>query len=100
MAVAKAVAFFARMDAFVRWQGGGCVNNGGCDVLVLAAFTSRQWMAHREREGGGGERSNEAVAMFLRGRWAADDTTKGGGGTERVARGMLEADNSMGEGGG
>jgi hypothetical protein len=25
-AVANAVAFFAMMDAFVRWQGGCCVN--------------------------------------------------------------------------
>jgi len=42
--MANAVAFFAKMDAFVRWQGGGCDNNGGGDILALAACKSRQWM--------------------------------------------------------
>ncbi len=31
------LAFFARMGAFVCWQGGGYGNNGGGNVLVLAA---------------------------------------------------------------
>ena len=44
-AVANAVAFFAMMDAFVRWQGGCFVNNGGGDVLVLTTCKSRQWTA-------------------------------------------------------
>ncbi len=37
MAVANAVAFFARMGAFIHWQGEGCGNNGGGDILNLAA---------------------------------------------------------------
>ena len=27
--------FLARMDTIVCWQGGGCGNNGGSNVLVL-----------------------------------------------------------------
>ncbi len=37
MAMANNVAFFLRMDTFVCWQRGRCGNNGGGDVLVLAA---------------------------------------------------------------
>jgi len=45
---------FAIMDAFVRWRGGFCVDNGGGNVLALTACKSRQWTARREWEGGGG----------------------------------------------
>jgi len=65
-AVANAVAFFAVMDAFIRWRVGCCVDNGGSNVLALTACKSRQWMARREREGGGGGRSDEAVASGRR----------------------------------
>ena len=68
-----------------------CVENGGSNVLALAACKSRQWTARREREGGGGGRSDEAVAMLPRGGRAADDTTRGvgGGGTRRAGGGRL-----------
>ena len=35
-AVANAVAFFAMMDAFIRWRGGYCFDNGGGDVFFFA----------------------------------------------------------------
>ena len=35
--MANAVAFFARMNAFVHWQGGGCGDNDGSNVLKLVA---------------------------------------------------------------
>jgi hypothetical protein len=90
---------FAMMDAFVCWQGGCCVDNGGGNVLTLTACKSRQWMAQREWETGGGGRSDEAVAMLPHGGGAADDMTRGGGGAERAVRGMLEADDSTRGGG-
>ena len=36
-AMANAVAVFARMDAFVRWRVGGSGDNGGGNVIALAA---------------------------------------------------------------
>jgi hypothetical protein len=39
-AMANAVAFFTRMSAFICWQGGGCGNNGGVDVLAPAAASA------------------------------------------------------------
>jgi len=96
--VANAVVFFARMDTFVRWRGGGCGKNGGSDILALAACKSRQWTARREREGGGGGCSDEALAMLPRGGRAADDTTRGVG-AEGAAQGELEADDSTIRGG-
>jgi hypothetical protein len=87
--VANAVAFFARKDTFVRWRGGGCGDNGGGDVLALAACKSRQWTVWREREGGGGGCSNEVVAMLPRGGRAVDKTMRGVG-AEGAARGELE----------
>ena len=97
-AVANAVAFFAMMDAFVRWRGGCCVDNGGSDVLTLTACKSRQWTARREREGGGGGRSDEAVVMLPRGGQATDDTTRegggGGSGTRRAGDLLRPADSN------
>ena len=55
-------------------------------------------MERREREGGGGGRSNEAVAMLPRGGRATDDTTRGVE-AEGAARGELEADDSTRVGG-
>ena len=89
--MANAVAFFARMDAFIHWRGGGCGNNGGGNVLALAACKSWQWTARREREEGGGGCSDEAVAMLPRGGRAADNTMRGVG-AEGAARGELKAD--------
>jgi len=96
--MANAVAFFARMDTFVRWRGGGCGDNGGGDVLVLAACKSRQWTAQREQDWRGGGCSAEAVAILPRGGQAADNTTRGVA-VEGAARGELEADDSTREGG-
>ena len=70
----------------------------GCPGEAIQGHKSRQWTARRERERGGGERSNEAVAMLPRGGWVADDKTRGGG-AEGVAQGELEADDwTRGEG--
>ena len=91
--MANAVAFFARMDAFVRWRGGSCGKNGGGDILALAGCKSRQWTAWREREGGGGGCSNEALAMLPCGGRTADNTTRGVG-AEGAAQGKQEADDS------
>ena len=63
----------------------------GCPGEAIQGHKSRQWTARRERERGGGERSDEAVAMLPRGGWVADGKTRGGG-AEGVARGELEAD--------
>ena len=78
--MANAVAFFARMDAFVCWQGGGCGDNGGGDVLALAACKSPQWTVWREPEGGGGGCSDEAVAMLPRDGRVADKMMRAVGG--------------------
>ncbi len=40
MAMANAMAFFVRMGTFAHWQGGGCDDNGGGNVLELAAVRS------------------------------------------------------------
>ncbi len=82
--MANAAAFFAMMDAFVRWQGGCCVNNDGGNVLALTAYKSRQWTARREWEGGGGGHIDEAVAMLPCSGRVAGDTKRGGVGAERV----------------
>ena len=97
--MANAVAFFARMDAFVCWQGGGCGDNGGGDVLALAACESRQWTVRKERKGGGGGCSNEAVAMLPCGGRAADKMMRGVE-AEGAAQGKLEVDDSTRGGGG
>ena len=36
-----AAAFFARMDIVMRWRGGGCGNDGGGNVMALAATRAR-----------------------------------------------------------
>jgi hypothetical protein len=44
------LAFFARMGAFVCWQGGGCGNSGGGNVLTLAAARAGTgWLEERGR---------------------------------------------------
>jgi len=85
-------------DAIVHWRGGGCGDNGGGDVLALAACKNRQWTVRREREGGGGGCSDEAVAMLPRGGRAADKTMRGVG-AEGAVQGELEADDSTRGGG-
>ncbi len=48
----NALAFFARMGAFVHWQGGDCGNNGGSNVLALVvARVGSLWL----KESGQGE---------------------------------------------
>jgi len=97
-AVANAVAFFVRMDVFVCWRGGGCGDNGGGDVLVLAACKSWQWTVWREQEGGGGGCSDEAVAMLPRGGRAVDKTMRGMGGEGAVQGELEEEDLTRGQG--
>ncbi len=50
-----AVVFFARMEVVMRWQGGGCVDegndNGGGDVVKLAV--TRAGFGRRDENGRG-----------------------------------------------
>ncbi len=45
------LAFFTMIGALVHWQGGGCGNNGGGNVLVLAA--AREGSGQLEERGRG-----------------------------------------------
>jgi hypothetical protein len=61
--------FFARMDVVVRWQGGGCGDNGsdndGIDVILLAATAGvgRLDESGQGGRGGRGDKSNINVVL-------------------------------------
>jgi hypothetical protein len=46
-----AVAFFTRMDVVVRWQRGGCGDNGSGNVLVLAVRRAGVGQRNESRRG-------------------------------------------------
>ncbi len=61
MAVENIVAFFARMGAFIHWQGGDCGNNGGSNVLTLAV--ARVGSGRFKESGWGEEEKEDAGTM-------------------------------------
>jgi hypothetical protein len=71
-AVEIILAFFARMGAFVCWQGIDCGNNGSSDVLMLAA--ARVGSGQFEESGWGEEEEEDAgtrqwQCLRVAGRW-------------------------------
>ncbi len=58
-AIKNTMAFLARMGAFVCWRGGDCGNNGGSNVLMLAAarvgsgqFKESMWGEEEKEDAG------------------------------------------------
>jgi hypothetical protein len=69
--------FFTRIGAFIRWQGGGCGNNGGSDVLALAAARAG---SGRIKESGRGEKEDTVTRRWrcfppLGRRWMTEGST-------------------------